>query len=355
MNRLRIITFVGLIILMLFSFTNCDEDEPIDDQQYKGWIVGQAASGYGTILSTSNDGLTWSRQGSQSQAAGVDLYDIHSIDQNFVWAVGGIYQGYGLILHSTNGGVNWYRQGSDTEIPDVRLYAVHAIDEQHIWVAGESSAILLSEDGGATWKIISINSIPLTTFYAFTSFGTANLWIAGEAIDTTTASTVGIILHSPDAGLTWSRQGVDSLSPQTFFDISAGNNNTVFAAGNNSVYKTVDGGDVWQKVLDLTNRNVNGICAVDVENIWAVSDFDGIYHSANGGDSWETIHPSITGFDLMGVTVADINRVWIAGTPTSGSGKGNIIYSRNAGDTWFIEDSPVDAGFRRVSFASARR
>ena len=94
---------------------------------------------------------------------------------------------------------------------------------------------------------------------------------------------------------------------------------------------------------------------VDVENIWSVGDYDGIFHSLNGGASWDTVRPSLTGFRLMGVTVAEVNRIWIVGAPSSGTGKGTIIYSRNAGNTWFIEPSPVDAGFRRVSFASARR
>lgn len=355
MNRLRFINFIGLILIYLFIISACTKSKPIDDQQYKGWVVGQAESGFGTILSTSNDGLTWTRQGSQSQAAGVDLYDIHGLDQNNVWAVGGIYKGYGLILHSTDGGISWFRQGNATQIPNVRLYSVHAIDSQTIWVSGENSALLFTKDGGNTWTAINVASLPVTTFYAITSFGTKSLWVVGAAADTALSDTVGLILYSSDAGATWTWQGSGYMFPRKFFDASAGNDSIVFIAGTNSVYKTVNGGTVWQNVLNFSNRNINGICAVDVENIWAVGDHDGIYHSRNGGVSWDTILPSITGFRLMGVTVADVNRIWIVGTPSAGTGKGSIIYSRNAGDTWFIENFPVNAGFRRVSFASARR
>jgi photosystem II stability/assembly factor-like uncharacterized protein len=355
MNIQRFNNFPGLLAFFLLFLMACTKSDPIDDQQYKGWVVGQAASGFGTILSTSNDGLTWTRQGSQSQAAGVDLYDIHGLDQNNAWAVGGIYKGYGLILHTTDGGTNWFRLGTATQIPNVRLYAVHAVDDLTIWVAGENGALLFTKDGGTTWTRVNVSSRPPTAFYAITSFGTKSLWAVGAAADTALTDTIGLIFYSSDGGTTWARQGSGNLLPGKFFDVSAGNDSIAFIAGSNTVYKTSNGGKGWQNVLNLPNRNMNGICAVDVENIWAVGDRDGIFHSTSGGISWDTIRPSLTGFRLMGVTVADVNRVWIVGTPSSGLGQGNIIYSRNAGDTWFIEDSPVDVGFRRVSFASARR
>jgi photosystem II stability/assembly factor-like uncharacterized protein len=355
MNILRFNKFTGFASFFLLFFMACTKSDPINDQQYKGWVVGQAESGFGTILSTTNDGLTWTRQGSQSQAAGVDLYDIHGLDQYNAWAVGGIFKGYGLILHTTDGGTSWFRLGTADQIPNVRLYAVHAVDELKIWVAGENGALLSTEDGGTTWTSVNAASLPPTTFSAISSFGTRSIWAVGTATDTSFTETFGLIFYSSDGGTTWTRQGSGDFYPGKFFDVSAGNDSIVFVSGSNSVYKTTNGGKAWQNVLNLPNRNMNGICAVDVENIWAVGDGDGIFHSSNGGSKWDTVRPSLTGFRLMGVTVADVNRIWIVGTPTSGIGKGNIIYSRNAGDTWFIEDSPVDAGFRRISFASARR
>jgi photosystem II stability/assembly factor-like uncharacterized protein len=355
MNFPRFKKFTGLAVFSLFFIIACTKSEPINDQQYKGWVVGQAASGFGTILSTSNDGFTWIRQGSQSQAAGVDLYDIHGLDQNNAWAVGGIFKGYGLILHTTDGGTTWNRQGTVAQIPNVKLYSVHAVDKLNLWVAGENSALLYSKDGGSTWTSVNVSSIPSTTFNAITSFGTSSLWAVGAAVDTALADTVGLVFHSSDAGTTWTRQESGSLFPGKFFDVSAGDDSIVYIAGSNSVLRSSNGGKTWQYMLNVPNRNMNGICAVDVSNIWAVGDRDGVFHSTSGGAKWDTVRPSLKGFRLMGVTVADVNRIWIVGTPSAGTGKGSIIYSRNAGDTWFIENSPVEVGFRRVSFASARR
>jgi len=355
MTRKISIFLTSLILIVLISASCSKTTPPSNEKQFKGWVVGQAESGYGTILSTSNDGLTWSRQGSQSQASGVDLYDIRGLDENNVWAVGGIYKGYGLILNSSDGGLNWNRQGSSSQIPNVRLYAVHAIDNLNIWVAGENSILLNSKDGGMTWTLISMAAIPLTHFSAITSFGTNSLWVVGAAPDTATADTTGLIIYSSDGGTTWSRQGIGYTFCRKFFDVSAGDDSIVYISGSNSVYKTMKGGTIWQKILNVNNREMNGICAVDVENIWSVGDGDAIFHSSNGGVSWDTIRPSLTGYRLMGVTVAEVNRIWIVGTPSSGTGKGTILYSRNAGDTWFIESFPVEAGFRRISFAAARR
>jgi len=164
-----------------------------------------------------------------------------------------------------------------------------------------------------------------------------------------------MILYSADAGNTWVRRGGTVPLSSEFYDASAASDSIVYISGSNVVLKTNDGGNTWMNLLTFSDRNMNGICAVDVQNVWVVGDRDGIFHSVNGGLKWDTVRPSLTGFRIMGVTVADVNRIWIVGAPSSGSGTGNIIYSRNAGNTWFIENSPVQAGFRRVSFASARR
>ena len=207
MNVCRFNNFAGLAGFFLIFIIACTKSEPINDQQYKGWVVGQAESGFGTILSTSNDGFTWTRQGSQSQAAGVDLYDIHGLDQDNAWAVGGIFKGYGLILHTTDGGTTWSRQGTAAQIPNVRLYSVHAVDKQNIWVAGENSAILFTKDGGITWTSVNVSSLPPTIFYAINSFGTSSLWAVGATADTAFTDTVGLIFYSSDAGASWTRQG----------------------------------------------------------------------------------------------------------------------------------------------------
>ena len=357
MKRSRINYLLGLFVVLSFLIASCSKSTTTSsDQVFKGWVVGQAESGFGTILSTNNDGLAWTRQASQSQAAGVDLLDIHGFDETTVWAVGGIYKGYGLILHSTDGGVNWYRQGTSTQIPNVKLYAVHAIDKLNIWVAGENNSIINTKDGGSTWTTITLPALPPTVFYAITSYGNNSIWAVGTAADTSAVGdTIGLVIHSSNGGTTWARQGGGSAFPKEFLDISAGSDSIVYISGTNSVFKTLNGGTTWQKMFNVSGRNLNGICAVDVENIWTVGDADGIYHSVNGGLNWDTIVPSIRGYRYMGVTVAEVNRIWIAGELSTGTGKGSILYSRNAGDTWFIENFPVDAGFRRISFSSARR
>ncbi|MEI6899544.1 MAG: YCF48-related protein [Bacteroidota bacterium] len=348
---------LGMVTLIILG--SCTKTTtPTNDTMYKGWAVGQAESGFGTIISSSNDGLNWVRQGSQSQASGVDLLDIHGIDVNNVWAVGGIYKGYGLILHSADGGISWNRQGTATEISNSKLYAVHALDLLNIWVAGDNKLLINSKDGGYTWSQVSLSSMPPTSFYSITSYGTKSLWVAGTTVDTASTSgsdTIGFVMHSTDGGTTWTRQLNGYSFPGSFLDASAGSDSIVYLSGATSVYKTLNGGNTWIKMLDAPGRNLNGICAVDVENIWTVGDADGIFHSTDGGMSWKNLIPSVRGFRYMGVTVADVNRIWIAGELTTGVGKGSILYSRNAGDTWFIEELPVETGLRRISFASARR
>jgi len=50
--------------------------------------------------------------------------------------VGDSSGGYGTILHTTDGGVTWVRQGSPADIPNTNLLEVSAVDAQHAWVVG---------------------------------------------------------------------------------------------------------------------------------------------------------------------------------------------------------------------------
>lgn len=61
-----------------------------------GWISGHN----GTIVKTTNSGLTWTIQ---KFIQGKLMYGLHPVDSNLVYAVGW----FETILKTTNGGTNW--------------------------------------------------------------------------------------------------------------------------------------------------------------------------------------------------------------------------------------------------------
>src|SRR6476660_2627290 len=102
------------------------------------FVVGDA----GTILKTTDAGMTWSPLTSGTTNA---LYDVYFVDATQGVAVGE----QGLILRTTDGGAGW--QGVTSGVTDtlrsVSFSGVNGIS------GGDSQDILYSTDAGASWQI----------------------------------------------------------------------------------------------------------------------------------------------------------------------------------------------------------
>src|SRR5262245_28312174 len=104
--------------------------------------VGFAVGDAGTILKTTDSGMTWSPLTSGTTNA---LYDVYFFDATQGVAVGDL----GLILRTTDGGAGW--QGVTSGVKDalrsVSFFGVNGI------IGGDSQDILYSTDAGASWQI----------------------------------------------------------------------------------------------------------------------------------------------------------------------------------------------------------
>jgi photosystem II stability/assembly factor-like uncharacterized protein len=141
------------------------------------------------------------------------------IDTSLGWAVGE----YGTIIHTTNGGVSWYEQEygrSDN------MLAIAMVSDTMGWAVGDNGVILYTTDAGDTWNEqtsgvdIGLNAV--------TFLNAQNGWAAGDH---------EAILHTTNGGTTWSLQhwsnsGTIGINSMTFFDLNTGwavaSNQTVF-------------------------------------------------------------------------------------------------------------------------------
>ena len=106
------------------------------------WAVGL----HGTIIKSTNGGLSWTAQESGTKT---DLNSVAAIDANTVWAVGR----EGTLLKTTNGGLTWTNQSVGGTSP---LSSVSAVDKNVAWACGgfeQPAAGLMykTTDGGASW------------------------------------------------------------------------------------------------------------------------------------------------------------------------------------------------------------
>lgn len=179
----------------------------------------------------------------------------------------------------------------------------------------------------------------------------STVWVTG---------TQGTVLLSTDGGRTFRKRPVPEAEELDFRDVHAVDERVAYllSAGTGAssrIYKTEDGGDSW-KTLHVNARPegfFNGLAFWDHENGVAVGDpVEGrlfVMVTRNGRDFHrvpvEDLPPTQEGeygFAASGtnVAVAGSDHVWIA----TGGSAARVFRSADGGRTWAVSDTPIRAG-----------
>lgn len=228
---------------------------------------------------------------------------------------GYVVGGHGEIRKTIDGGANWFSQTSGVH---VGLRSVFFTDSNTGYVAGEQGTILKTINGGTSWVVQRTNN-NTSEFMFSIYFVNASTGVAVGAN--------GTILKTTDAGLNWVYKTCDSAAALT--SVHFANASVGYIAGNDRVFKTVDGGDTWTNILGsggsfgaiyFTNANVGYVsCGISNGN-------NTILKTTNGGTSWIDLHLNAQ----YGIgTFSFVN----ANTGYAGS-VGKIYKTENAGASW---------------------
>ncbi|MFQ5933404.1 MAG: YCF48-related protein, partial [Dehalococcoidia bacterium] len=209
-----------------------------------GWAVGEG----GTILHT--------REGGQPERTGEDgsrtswqpqitntsenLTDVTFIDENGGWAVGE----NGTVIYTSDGGVTWSLQSTGTTH---RLSAGAFVDADNGWVVGSKGTIIHTQDAGVVWLPQISGTSQLLTDVAFAD--AKNGWAVGEG---------GAILHTFDGGFTWVPQVSNTerkLTGVAFADALNG----LIVGDKGTVLRTDDGGATWAKQESGTSKALTSL------------------------------------------------------------------------------------------------
>ena len=306
-----------------------------------GFVVGDA----GTIVKTTNAGMTWSPLTSGTTNA---LHDVYFFDATQGVAVGE----QGLILRTTDGGGGWQNvtSGVTDTLRSVSFSGVNGIS------GGDSQTILYSTDAGASWQIsqsgffgggfsgaqmlsatVSFvagqNSIfqPLLgastdggTSWAFEPFyfdknegGGTDVFFFDQntgVVSGTVFDGRGAIARTTDAGVSWSTlffdqaiQGIDFPQPTSGFAVGAGGR----------ISHSTDAGITWTDQTSGTSANLNDVSfASDALRGIAVGDSGTILWTANGGEPGPTPTPTPTASPTPSATPTVTPSVTPRPTPT---------------------------------------
>lgn len=384
-----------------------------------GWAVGDAdtGTGNGTILSIHSDDLL-SPGAVTKQNSGVltDLSDIYFSDLNSGWAVGKD----GTILSTSNGGITWnpttyasaplqrlealafnsgvgvtvgrggvlVAKGSGGTAPWVTIsggprYNLNAIafapDGVNGWAVGETNTILNTSNGGISWGMApgtyagsfnGVSAITSSDVWAVTSGKQIYHYNGSVWSLNTTLVGVGILkgVYFPDATYGWAVGNIDtnevyyyngsSWTSQGFCSTSTTMNSVYFIDGatpptdsegwvvgtGGIVGHTTNGGSTWTcKVVGNNAFTWNSVYFIDALNGWVVGNSGKIYHTSNGGVTWlpQTSH---TGAALNGIRFSDANTGWAVGSG------GAVIFTIDGGATWTNQMSGTAQDLKGIAF-----
>ena len=201
-----------------------------------------------------------------------------------------------------------------------RLRGVSAVSERVAWASGSGSTVLHTDDGGATWKKITVT---------------------GDALDF---------------------RDIDAIDEQTAYVLSIGNGSA------SRIYKTIDGGASWT----LQFRNDDRQAFLDAMTFWDANhgvvigdSIDRKFYiltTSNGGRQWTRVAPDKLpvalvnegAFAASGTNIAVYGRkyAWIG---LGSAARARVLRTTDGGRAWTVSETPLKSGSSSGIFSVAFR
>ena len=336
--------------------TPLDDDAQLNDVAFvsnrHGWVVGD----HGVIWHTDDAGETWTLQPVRTRSP---LYSVSFLTDRVGWAAGGrtvpfARTGEGVLLKTTDGGATWQEVRVGT-FP--RLHFVKFFSPDEGIVAGGATAthpsgLLITQDGGQTWRDIPARGEEVTSWRAAdfvrpdrgavvgrrgqarlidsgglfapqrSDWGLRGLhdivlkstglgWLVGDG---------GLVLRSTNSGLAW--QSPSGELPEDLRDL--------FDFRTVAVRVSASGGRQPRDraSLDTPSGGLRPPLASERELVWLAGDPGSvIWHSGDGGRTWERQRTGQT-LPIRAITFASDSVGWAVGA------MGTILRTTDGGRTW---------------------
>ncbi|MBC7348538.1 MAG: hypothetical protein H5U05_01035 [Candidatus Aminicenantes bacterium] len=213
-----------------------------------------------------------------------------------------------------NNFITWRNIGP--AVPGGRTVDLDVVERQPwiIYAAVGPSGLWKSENNGITWFPVFYRQATVSVGAVAVAQSSPNIvWVGtGESTSRNSVTVGDGVYKSVDGGKTWTNLGLKDTRHISRIIISRGDPNIVYVAamghlwGPNTergIYKTIDGGKTWQKVL-YVNENT-GFCDLEVDpqdsqilyaaayehrrspyHMTSGGPGSGLYKSGDGGQSW---------------------------------------------------------------------
>ena len=218
-----------------------------------------------------NDNWAWQNPSPQ----GNTIWDMQFINDNVGYACGN----FGTVIKTTDGGVTWDQFNAPTT---KNLFTVFFFNSNTGYVAGSGGYLAKTDNGGLTWAVVNF---PTNDFLKKVLFTDQNTGYVLSSFSTSTH-----VYKTTDAGATWNNQG--NGGALFLDDMYFLNQDTGFACGGSLsgyIIKTTNGGNTWSLVSDAQFQAIYAIKFLNDNTGYAAGDDGGIYKSVDAGLNWTQV------------------------------------------------------------------
>lgn len=240
------------------------------------------------------------------------------------------------------------------------------IGQPHTYYMGSTGGgVFKTTDDGITWKNISDGFFKTGSVGAITvSESDTNIVVVGmgeHAARGVMTSMGDGVYKSMDAGKTWQHMGLENSRHISDVIIHPTNPDVMYvsvqgaqyaASNDRGVYRTMDGGTTWEKVLYVNDRTGASSLSMDMNNprilyaaMWQHSRYpwiiesggadSGLYKSTDGGTTWNQMKAGLPkDFGKSGISVSRANSERVFAVIEAEGKKGGVYRSDNAGKSW---------------------
>jgi hypothetical protein len=261
----------------------------------------------------------------------------------------------------------WQVEGPHNIGGRIMAVAVNKLNQNTMLIGAAAGGIFKTKDGGINWYAVFDNAPYLSiSDITYDPTDTNVVYVATGDKSTSFYSYLGDgIYKSVDGGETWGYLGLNQVSIVSKILVNPNNSSILYASAqgnywtkdlNRGLYKSIDGGLNWNKIL--ATDSTTGICDIEMDalnpnTIYAVSftryrtpfvtQLGGpackVYKSTNGGANWSIIFDEVSqglsNIGKMGLALSEQNSNKLFLSVTIGGGVSEQLYSStNGGTTW---------------------
>lgn len=232
-------------------------------------------SGNDQILSSSDDGETWSVQPVNSGATFKSICMVEGTTTGYIAGSSG------QVWKSGDGGESW----TNVSFPSAaNLEKVDFVNKDTGWVFGASGTIFKTTNGGINWVQQTASGVTASILSADMIDATTGWFVGGWTLNQN-----GTVCKTTDGGSTWVFQNADFGSFVDIFDIQMLDSNSGFLSGEyGRIRKTTNGGATWNTVLTpFTGYAHTKLNFTDMQNGFVSASGSFTMKTTNGGTTWQ--------------------------------------------------------------------